>query len=431
LGNRAFLRNRGVELGTELAGSTLLLLDLDGFKEVNDTMGHALGDVLLRLVGDRLSTCVRSKDAVARLGGDEFGILLSSTGSWTAAQTADRVLDVLRKPFTLDRLSVKVGGSIGIAAGDTARDLDELLRNADLAMYQAKATGRDRYCEFHPGMVTDTSERFSLDVELREGLGRGDFAVYFQPIIDAHTEEVVSLEALVRWEHPTRGVLPPAEFLPAAHRTGLIVDLGQLVLRTACEQTALWRRKWPALTVAVNVSHRELLHPEFTSQVVGILATSGLGADGLCLEVTETVLAAEEQIAEILQPLLMMGIRCSLDDFGTGHSSLSRLRQLKVDRLKIDRSFVKDVDHDDAAGAPLLASIIGLAHSIGLAVVAEGVESREQADFLAAHGCEELQGYYFFRPLSAAQVAGALQASGARTRRKDGLHTTARVVAVR
>jgi EAL domain-containing protein (putative c-di-GMP-specific phosphodiesterase class I) len=218
---------------------------------------------------------------------------------------------------------------------------------------------------------------------------------------------VVSLEALVRWEHPDRGVMPPSEFLAAAHQTGLIVELGQFVLRTACEQTALWRRKWPWLTVAVNVSQRELVHPEFAAQVAGVLATTGLAPEALYLEVTETVLAAEEQITEVLQPLTDMGVRCSLDDFGTGYSSLSRLRQLPVDRIKIDRSFVMDITGEDSEGAPLLVSIIGLAHSLGLSVVAEGVETEQQADFLAAHGCEELQGYYFSRPLPSRQVPGA------------------------
>ena len=407
LGNRALLRDRGDELGDRLGDSALLLLDLDGFKEVNDSVGHAQGDSLLRQVGERLGECVRSKDTVTRLGGDEFAVLLPDTGAWTAARTADRLLDVLRMPFTVDGQAVQIRASVGIAEGATARDLDELLRNADLAMYQAKAAGRNRSCEFHPGMVADTSEQFSLEVEMREALTRGDFKVYYQPIVDARSAQVLSLEALVRWEHPIRGVMPPADFLPAAHRTGMIVELGQFVLRTACEQTALWRRKWPWVTVAVNVSHRELIHPEFSSQVAGVLAITGLTPEGLFLEVTETVLAAEEQIEEILVPLTAMGVRCSLDDFGTGHSSLSRLRQLTVDQVKIDRSFVMEITGEDSEGAPLLASIIGLAHSVGLRVVAEGVETKGQADFLAAQGCEELQGFYFSRPLMASQVPSA------------------------
>ena len=404
LGNRVLLRNRGTDLGADLGDTTLLLLDLDGFKEVNDTLGHALGDNLLRQVGDRLMTCVRDQDTVVRLGGDEFAVLLPNMGAWAAARTADRLLDVLRRPFTVDRQEVQVRGSIGIAEGRDAHDLDQLLRNADLAMYQAKAAGRDQTCEFRQDMVVDTAERFSLDTEMRQALAGNDFKVYYQPIVDSRSHEMVSLEALVRWEHPVRGVLPPSEFLPVAYRTGLIVELGQFVLRTACEQTAAWQRKRPGLSVAVNVSHRELLHPDFSSQVAGVLAMTGLPSEALYLEVTETVLAAEEQITDILQPLTDMGVRCSLDDFGTGHSSLSRLRQLNLDRVKIDRSFVAEIAEDGSEGAPLLVSIVGLAHSIGLRVVAEGVETKGQADFLAAHGCDELQGYYFSRPVSSAQL---------------------------
>jgi diguanylate cyclase (GGDEF)-like protein len=407
LGNRVLLRNLGAALGPDLADATLLLLDLDRFKEVNDTLGHSLGDDLLRQVAERLGPCIRANDTLVRLGGDEFAVLLPDTGAWVAARTADRVLDVLRRPFVLDGQAVQVRGSVGIAAGGTASGLDELLRNADLAMYQAKAAGRDRSCEFDPGMMSDSSRLFSLGVQVRDALGGGDFRVYYQPIVDAPTGRVVSLEALVRWEHPDRGVMPPSEFLTAAHQTGLIVELGQFVLRTACEQTVLWRRKWPWLTVAVNVSQRELVHPEFAAQVAGVLATTGLAPEALYLEVTETVLAAEEQITAVLQPLTDMGVRCSLDDFGTGYSSLSRLRQLPVDRIKIDRSFVMDITGEDSEGAPLLVSIIGLAHSLGLSVVAEGVETEQQADFLAAHGCEELQGYYFSRPLPSRQVPGA------------------------
>jgi diguanylate cyclase (GGDEF)-like protein len=402
LGNRVLLRNRGTDLGAELNDTTLLLLDLDGFKEVNDTLGHALGDGLLRQVADRLMTCVREQDTVVRLGGDEFAMLLPNMGAWAAARTADRLLDVLRRPFTVDRQEVQIRGSIGIADGKCAHDLDELLRNADLAMYQAKAAGRDQSCEFRSEMVVDTAERFSLDAEMRQALAGDDFKVYYQPIVDSRSHEMLSLEALVRWVHPVRGVLPPSDFLPVAYRTGLIVELGQFVLRSACEQTAVWRRKRPGLSVAVNVSHRELLHPEFSSQVAGVLAMTGLQPEALYLEVTETVLAAEEQITDILQPLTDMGVRCSLDDFGTGHSSLSRLRQLSLDRVKIDRSFVAEIAEDDSEGAPLLVSIVGLAHSIGLSVVAEGVETKQQADFLAANGCDELQGYYFSRPVSSA-----------------------------
>lgn len=409
LGNRGFLRNRGAELGPELAGSSLLLLGLDRFKDVNDSMGYAAGDALLRQVSSRLLECVRSQDTVARLGGDEFALLLPDAGEWVAAQTADRVLDVVRRPFMLNGRPVQARGSVGIAHGNPDRGLDELLRNADLAMSRAKAAGSDRACEFDEGMASHTSLQFSRDVEMRAGMANGDFKVYYQPIVDAQDGRVLSLEALMRWEHPERGVLPPAEFLPAAQRTGMIVELGQFVLRAACEQATAWRRKRPWLKVAVNVSERELFDPDFAAQVAGVLATTGLPPEALVLEVTETVLAAEEHITEILQPLTAMGVQVALDDFGTGHSSLSRLRYLTVDQVKIDRSFVAEISPDGTHGAPLLASIIGLAHSIGLRVVAEGVETKMQGDFLREHGCDELQGYYFSRPVSATHVPAVLQ----------------------
>jgi diguanylate cyclase (GGDEF)-like protein len=404
LGNRRFLRNRGAELGPALADSSLLLLGLDRFKEVNDSMGHAAGDAMLREMSARLLTCVRSNDTVVRLGGDEFALLLPDAGEWTAERTADRVLDAVRRPFGLSGRTVQARGSVGIAHGHPSRSLDELLRNADLAMSQAKAAGSDRACEFDQEMATDTSQRFGRDVEMRAAMAGGQFKVYYQPIVDAHDGRVLSLEALMRWEHPERGVLPPSEFLPAVQRTGMIVELGRFVLHTACEQAAAWRRKRPWLTVAVNVSERELFDPDFAAQVAGVLATTGLPPEALVLEVTETVLAAEENITETLQPLTAMGVQCALDDFGTGHSSLSRLRNLSVDQVKIDMSFVAEIPPDGTQGAPLLESIIGLAHSLGLRVVAEGVETRMQADFLRDHGCEELQGYYFSRPVSPANV---------------------------
>jgi diguanylate cyclase (GGDEF)-like protein len=404
LGNRRFLRNRASELGPALADSSVLLLGLDRFKEVNDLMGHAAGDAMLREVSSRLLECVRTDDTVVRVGGDEFALLLPDAGEWTAGRTAARVLDVIRRPFELNGRTVQARASLGIAHGDPDRGVDELLRNAERAMSQAKAAGSDRACEFDQGMAKDTSQRLSRDVEMRAAMANGEFKVYYQPIVDAHDGQVLSLEALMRWEHAERGVLPPSEFLAAAQRSGMIVELGRFALHTACEQAATWRRRWPWLTVAVNVSERELFDPDFVAQVAGVLATTGLPPEALVLEVTETVLAAEEQITEILEPLTTMGVQCALDDFGTGHSSLSRLRNLTVNQVKIDMSFVAEISQDRTQGAPLLASIIGLAHSVGLRVVAEGVETRMQADFLRDHGCEELQGYYFSRPVSPANV---------------------------
>lgn len=411
LGNRRFLHDRGAELGPALAGSSLLLLGLNRFREINDSMGHAAGDSLLRQVSGRLQECVRAHDTVMRLGGDEFALLLPEAGEWVAGRTADRVLDAVRRPFELGGRSIQVRGSVGIAHGSADLVLDDLLRNAELALGQAKDAGSDRAVEFDQDMATDTSQRFSRDVELRAAMATGDFKVFYQPLVDAHDGRVLSLEALMRWEHPQRGVLPPSDFLATAQRTGMIVELGRFVLQTACEQAVAWRRRRPWLTVAVNVSERELFDPDFAAQVAGVLATTGLPPEALVLEVTETVLASEERITDILHPLTAMGVQCALDDFGTGHSSLSRLRNLSVNQVKIDMSFVRELAPDRMQGAPLLASIIGLAHSIGLRVVAEGVETRMQADFLRDHGCEELQGYHFSKPVPAARVPALLTAT--------------------
>lgn len=408
LGNRAMLHERATMTRESLGRTALLLLDLDGFKAVNDTLGHAAGDALLLQVGDRLGRCVRTFDTVVRLGGDEFALLLYETGAEAAMSTAQRVLRELRVPFSVNAVSVRVAGSIGVTTGERADDLDVMLRDADLAMYEAKSAGRDRAHSFEPGMHERATREMTLGADLREGLVRDEFVVYYQPLVHAGTGEVSSVEALVRWDHPDRGVLSPSEFVPVAERSGVIVELGRFVLRTACDQVAGWRQDWPDLCVAVNVSHRELLHPGFAEHVLAVLAESGLPADALHLEITETVLAAEESINASLEPLSTAGVRFSIDDFGTGHSSLSRLRSLNVDRLKIDKSFISEIVGGGYESAPLLASIIAMAHSVGHIVVAEGVETDQQAAFLTAHGCDELQGYLFSRPIAADQVIPVL-----------------------
>ncbi|WP_377644946.1 putative bifunctional diguanylate cyclase/phosphodiesterase [Oryzobacter terrae] len=406
LGNRALLRRRAGAVGAAgdaVSDTSLLLLDLDGFKEVNDTLGHTAGDALLLEVGDRLGRCVRTVDTVVRLGGDEFALLLPDTGPAKAAVTAERVLARLREPFHVDGVAVAVRGSIGIASGAGA-GLDEMLRDADLAMYAAKNAGRDQAREFHPSMYLEATQRRDEDAEFRGALASGQLAVHYQPIVDAVTQEAVAVEALVRWRHPVRGVLAPAEFLPAAERTGLIVEVGTFVLRTACRQLVQWREEWPDLVVAVNISHQELMRPTFADDVLRVLADTGLAPDALHLEITENVLAADESVMQIIGPLVRHGVQFSIDDFGTGRSSLSRLRELNVDRLKLDRSFIAEIDDGEPTGAPLLASIISLSHSVGLTVVAEGVETVEQAAYLRAHGCDEFQGYLFSRPVPPDEV---------------------------
>ncbi len=406
LGNRALLRERAAAVAMRLQGTALLLLDLDGFKAVNDSLGHPAGDRLLLQVGDRLGRCVRTRDTVVRLGGDEFALLLPDSGQRTATLTAERVLTQLREPFLLDDTPVQIGGSIGVTLGTAGSDLDEMLRNADLAMYEAKAAGRDQARAYDPTMHQRAASRLQVDTDLRAAITTGQFTVYYQPIVAAASGEVSGLEALVRWDHTQRGVVPPFEFLPAAERTGLIVDLGRLVLRTACQQLVQWRRDWPNLTVAVNVSHRELLDRDFAAHVEQVLTDTGLPAHALHLEITETVLAAEDDISRALGSLTALGVEFSIDDFGTGHSSLSRLRDLPTQRLKIDKSFVGELRDDGTA--VLLSSIIALAHALGRAVVAEGVETDEQRAFLTAHGCDELQGYLFSRPVPAGHVVPLL-----------------------
>jgi diguanylate cyclase (GGDEF)-like protein len=385
-----------------------LVLDLDGFKEVNDTLGHPAGDDLLREVGRRIARCVRAGDTVTRLGGDEFAVLLPGSTTGTAQLTADRMLAQLQSPFSVAGTKVRVSGSIGIAVASSDGDFSELLRDADLAMYAAKAVGGNSAQAFHPAMYERVVHRMQLAAALREALDDGQFSVSYQPIVDAATGRVTGLEALVRWDHPERGVLPPSEFLSIAEDSGLIIDLGQFVLRTACEQLVTWRQERPTLTVAVNVAHSELRDPDFARNVARILADTGLPGRALHLEITETVFVADEDIRRVLAALGALDIEFAIDDFGTGQSSLSRLRDLPVRRVKIDRSFISEIGSNDQA--PLLTSIIGLAHSLGRILVAEGVETPQQAAFLIGHGCDELQGYLFGRPLPAPLVLPMLNA---------------------
>ena len=406
LPNRVHLRNHADELGRQVDETALLLLDLDGFKNINDTLGHAAGDELLVQVAARIQGAVRANhDTAARLGGDEFSVLLEQAGALDATRTAERIIECLRAPFVVSDTSVQLSGSVGIAVAGTDADLDVLLRNADLAMYEAKARGRDQAALFDPAMHQSAQARLTLDNEVRDAVRNKEFTVFYQPIVDTASGEVTSLEALVRWDHPRRGVVPPFEFLDAAERTGAIIELGLFVMRTACEQVARWRDDWPELSVAVNLSHRQLLAPNLVSDVADVLAETGLPATALHLEITETVLAAEAEIFDVVTSLVDVGVHFSIDDFGTGHSSLSRLRELPVERLKIDKSFIREISEGTA---PLLSSIIALAHSLGRTVVAEGVETEEQLGFLLTNRCEEVQGYLMSRPVPPAHVVPLL-----------------------
>ncbi len=405
LGNRSLLQVRARDTMAGVDEAALLLLDLDGFKEINDTLGHAAGDLVLVEIGERLGAVTRVQDTVVRMGGDEFAVLLPGTGRQAAMAAADRVLAELSRPVRIGGTDTRVGGSVGVALASEGVEVDELLRRADLAMYEAKAAGGDQAKVFDTPMHARLSDRLRLESEVRQGVDEGQFTVYYQPLVDALTGEVVCLEALARWDHPQRGVVTPYEFLEVAERTGVIVELGDHVLRAACTQLMVWRQDWPDLRVAVNISHREVLTPDLADRVDGVLREIGLPAGALHLEVTETVLADDSEIRPTLDALVALGVTIAMDDFGTGHSSLSRIRDLPVSRLKIDRSFVTEITEGTA---PLLESILALGRSLGMVTVAEGVETQAQLEFLTRHGCDELQGYLFSRPVPAEHVVPLL-----------------------
>ena len=382
----------------------LLFIDLDRFKVVNDTLGHVVGDRLLQEAANRLQASVREVDTVARLGGDEFTIILQDIAkAEDAAMVATKVIDSLGKPFLLDGHEAFIGASIGItifpADGDSATIL---LRNADVAMCRAKDAGRNEYRFFTKAMEAQALNRMGLENDLRYALERNQLFVHYQPIVDFQSERVIYAEALLRWRHPTRGLVPPDEFIPLAEETGLIKSLGEWVLRTACAQAQAWQAMdLPVFGVSVNLSSGQL-KPEFAMDTVAtVLEETGLSPDLLTFEITESLIVEDaEEAITYLHAIREMDVGLSIDDFGTGYSSLSYLKRLPVDSVKIDRSFVHDVtvDPEDAS---LAETIIALAHNLGLKVIAEGVETKEQLDFLKSRGCDLYQGYYFAKPMSA------------------------------
>ncbi len=390
----------------------LLFVDLDNFKTLNDTHGHHMGDLLLQEVARRLSTCIRKGDTVARLGGDEFVVMLEDLGQHTleavthAEAVGEKVLSVLHQHYLLAGVAHHSTPSIGITLfGERDESIDEPLKRADLAMYQAKSAGRNTLRFFDPHMQAVVTARAALEIGLREALASQQLQLYYQPQITGQNH-LAGVEALVRWRHPMRGMVSPAEFIPLAEDTGLILPLGLWVLETACTQMARWARQ-PALahlSVAVNVSPRQFQQADFVDQVLAVLARTGARPDRLKLELTEGMLVTHiEGVAAKMDALKAVGVCFSLDDFGTGYSSLSHLKLLPLDQLKIDQGFVRDVltDPNDAAIAKM---VIALGASLGLAVIAEGVETEAQRQFLARHGCDAYQGYLFSRPLPAAEL---------------------------
>lgn len=383
--------------------TALLFLDLDRFKRINDTLGHDAGDLLLLTVADRLKSCVRSQDTVARLGGDEFTVLLNDIGDPQSVRPiAQSILDYLKRPITLGKQEIIISTSIGITFGPTDSDDPEtLMRNADLALYRAKERGRDRYAFFTEELNEKAAHLLRLEQELRHALRYEEFALVFQPQIDLATNETVAVEALIRWMHPERGTVSPDDFIPVAEETGLIVPIGAWVLRTACMQMKLFHQLSKRhLRVAVNLSARQFRDPALESVISSALTASGLAPRYLEIEVTESMLMDDmKAVSAQLSRIKSTGVTVTIDDFGTGYSSLRYLKRLPVDILKVDREFVRDIP-DDLNDMEVTAAIIALAHKLGLKVIAEGVESTDQKDFLAINRCDFAQGYLFSEPLS-------------------------------
>ena len=383
----------------------MLFIDLDGFAHVNDTLGHEAGDQMLAQVGQRLRANTRPDDLVARLGGDEFVLaLLRLEDTEQAAQAARRVIDALAAPFTVAGAEVFIAGSIGVAVAPAhGLSAAELLRNADLALYRAKAQGRGSLCFFEPALHQAVLARATLDAELRLALRNDEFVLHYEPLIDGRDGRVRGAEALIRWNHPARGLVPPGQFIRIAEDTGLIEPIGQWVLRTACAQFVSWRAAGLTLDdISVNVSTQQFRRPDFVQMVSGMLADSGMQPEWLKLEITESVLVDESGEAErTLAELAALGVKLALDDFGTGYSSLAYLKRLPVDIIKIDRSFVHDIQDSDDAQA-LVRATIDMAHALRKRVTAEGVELAAQQALLSSWGCDLLQGWLFTRSLPAA-----------------------------
>ncbi len=392
----------------------MLFLDLDRFKLVNDSLGHPVGDELLRAVARVLRECLRTEDTVARLGGDEFAVLLESLPHpQDAMATAQRLERALRTPFQLGTQEVFASASIGLVLGSAVyTQPEELLRDADAAMYRAKALGRACVQLFTSSLHASAVETLQLDAAMRRGLERDEFVVHYQPIVSLAEGRVVGLEALVRWAHPERGLVMPAAFIPAAEETGLIVPLGARVLREACHQVRAWhalRPGAPPLQLCVNLSALQLAQEGLADTLARILAETGLPPSQLELEVTESVVIGDaERTGRVLGELRALGVSLSMDDFGTGYSSLSFLHRFPFQKLKVDRSFVGRLAEGEKS-REVVRTIIGLAHALGLGVVAEGVESSAQLGALQRMGCESVQGFLFAAPLDAAGTEALLR----------------------
>jgi len=401
----------------------LILLDLDRFKVINESLGHAVGDSLLVAVGERLQRCLRPGDTVARFGGDEFAVILDGIGSIDdARRTAERILAELSTPFALGERDWYVNASLGIAIGWPGRATPgDLFREAEVALVQAKSTPGARFILFQPEMGAATIERVELENDLRTALERDELRLHYQPLVDLATDRIVGVEALVRWQHPTRGLVPPLSFIPLAEDTGLIVPIGRWVLDTACRQARAWLDERPdsPLVMSVNLSPRQFAQPTLVAEITDILEITGLPADRLELEITESILLDEgESSAAALRALRKLGVGLVLDDFGTGYSSLSYLRRLPLNTIKIDRSFIDGLDSDDA-NLPIVQAVIALAHGLGIDVVAEGIETAGQLACLRGLACDRGQGFFYARPQPPEQLTAMLTAGFAPRTARD------------
>jgi diguanylate cyclase (GGDEF)-like protein len=413
LANRSLLRDR-IDLALKRSQRSgcypaVLYLDLDGFKSVNDTLGHDAGDRMLVEVASRLNGAIRAGDTVSRLGGDEFAILIeqSNLDIHEASTTADRVLQVLGVPVEIEGQLIGVSVSIGIALADESSTPTSLLRDADIAMYQAKSSGAGRWIDYHPAMRADALERFELTRDLHGALEADQFRLLYQPVVELRTGRTVGVEALLRWHHPTRGVIGPDIFIPIAEANGQIVAIGEWVLHEACRAAATWQppAPGPRLSLAVNLSGRQLASDRFVDSVSAALDTSGLPPSALVLEITETTLISDPPaVAERLHALRRLGVRLAIDDFGTGYSSLSYLRQFPIDILKIDKSFIDTINEMDTAPA-IVRGLLDLGQTLQLEVIAEGVEEHHQRLWLEDEDCRLGQGFLFAKPMSEDEIA--------------------------